>query len=282
MVMHANIHEAKIAVMAAVEYVKKTGEMKQGAQYKYVTVDDVIAKLRPAMVEHGIHFAPTAMNVMHQEQYQTSRGTLMNRVILGVGYRLSHVSGTFEDGFAVGEGSDSGDKACNKAMTAAKKYALLQSFCLETGEDDPDHDPSSEQERDRTKNGSAKGSSKTNCKGASNGAPTKLQEFHAKLVSLKPGQLVEKIVNFDEQPDKAIAHFGSKDDADVARAAVVSELYKKLDIDVGFQSVPNKVETFSKWFEENAQQFLAPLQVDTLRAKIDRQRKTAQESADKM
>lgn len=282
MVTHANIHEAKIAVMAAVEYVQKTGKMEQGARYKYVTVDEVIANLRPAMVEHGIHFSPTAMQVMHQEQYTTNKGALMNRVILGVAYRLSHIGGSFEDGFAVGEASDSGDKACNKAMTAAKKYALLQSFCLETGEDDPDHDPSSEQERDKAKNGSANGNGKTSGKSASTGAPTKLQEFYAKLVSLKPGQLVEKIVHFDEMPDKAIATFGSKDDADVARAAAVAALYKKLDIDVGFQSVPNMVETFSRWFEENAQQFLAPLQVDTLRAKIDRQRKTAQETADKM
>lgn len=278
MVTHANIHEAKIAVMADVEYVQKNGVMKQGKGYKYVAVDDVIARLRPAMVEHGIHFSPTGMNVMFQEQYQTSGGTMMNRVILGVSYRLSHVSGSYEDGYSVGEASDSGDKACNKAMTAAKKYALLQSFCLETGEDDPDHDPSSDQER-----GKANGANgKANGKASSHGAPTKLQEFHAKLVSLKPPQLVERIVKFDEQPDKAIETFGSKDDADVARAVVVSELYKKLDIDVGFQSIPKKVDAFSRWFEENAQQFLAPMQVDTLRAKIERQRQTAQETADKM
>jgi hypothetical protein len=39
-----------------------------------------------------------------------------------------------------------GDKATAKAMTGAYKYALRQTFCIETG-DDPDKDPSVDQER---------------------------------------------------------------------------------------------------------------------------------------
>ena len=34
-----------------------------------------------------------------------------------------------------GEGSDTGDKASNKALTGAYKYALRQTFCIETGDD---------------------------------------------------------------------------------------------------------------------------------------------------
>lgn len=34
----------------------------------------------------------------------------------------------------IGEAMDSGDKSCNKAMSAAQKYAFLQIFCIPTEE----------------------------------------------------------------------------------------------------------------------------------------------------
>ena len=43
------------------------------------------------------------------------------------------------------EGMDSGDKAANKAMAVAHKYALLQALCITEDMVDPDreaHDPS--------------------------------------------------------------------------------------------------------------------------------------------
>ena len=46
----------------------------------------------------------------------------------------------------LGDGADTGDKASYKAMTGAMKYALRQTFVIETG-DDPDDTPSDVQER---------------------------------------------------------------------------------------------------------------------------------------
>jgi hypothetical protein len=46
----------------------------------------------------------------------------------------------------VGEGMDVGDKSGNKCMTAARKYAMIMAFNIETGLD-PDDTPSQEQER---------------------------------------------------------------------------------------------------------------------------------------
>ena len=70
---------------------------------------------------------------------------MVNTVIQAT-LRFSHApSGTSIDVTAVGEGSDAGDKGANKAMTGLYKYALRQTFCIETG-DDPDKFASEERE----------------------------------------------------------------------------------------------------------------------------------------
>jgi len=45
----------------------------------------------------------------------------------------------------VGEAEDSSDKAANKAMAAAYKYALVQLFCIPTSDDPDAHDPAGEE-----------------------------------------------------------------------------------------------------------------------------------------
>jgi hypothetical protein len=60
---------------------------------------------------------------------------------------------------AVGEGTDYGDKSCNKSMTVGLKYALRQTLLIETG-DDPDQFNSAdfEQARDRVEHDRPKSS----------------------------------------------------------------------------------------------------------------------------
>ena len=57
-------------------------------------------------------------------------------------YRFFTVDGSYIDAVVVGEGMDSGDKATNKAMSVAFKYACFQTFCIPTENliDDPDAD----------------------------------------------------------------------------------------------------------------------------------------------
>lgn len=57
-------------------------------------------------------------------------------------YRFFAVDGSYVDAVVVGEGMDSGDKATNKAMSVAFKYACFQTFCIPTENliDDPDAD----------------------------------------------------------------------------------------------------------------------------------------------
>lgn len=128
-------------------YVQKTGRMDAGpARYTYAREGDFIAAVRPLMETHGVTVSPVSMQVLTNETFERRNGGTAYRVVVLVTFRFLHSSGDQMTVQAIGEGQDSGDKAFNKAMTAAMKYALRQSFCVETG-DDPDDTPSHEQER---------------------------------------------------------------------------------------------------------------------------------------
>lgn len=139
-----SIHEAINAVMKEVGYVQKT--RTQGLNYSYAGEAALIQALRPSMVEHGIYVSVSKIHSIQREQYTTAKGTAMtNTVIYGV-VKFTHVSGDAIEVESGGEGSDSGDKSLNKAMTGMYKYALRQTFNIETG-DDPDKFSSDEQEQ---------------------------------------------------------------------------------------------------------------------------------------
>lgn len=133
--MPSNIHEAVNAVMQEVGYVKKS--RSNGLNYSYAGEAALIAALRPAMVEQGIYMHVQDVTFT-RENYTTAKGTAMVNTVARAVIRFTHApSGTFIDVAALGEGSDAGDKSANKAMTGLYKYAMRQTFCIETG-DDPD------------------------------------------------------------------------------------------------------------------------------------------------
>jgi len=133
--MHKNIHEAINAVMDEVGYVKKS--KAANLNYSFAGEAALIAAIRPSMVEHGIYMSVAKINDIRRENYTTAKGTAMVNTIISADVKFAHVSGDSIIVSAVGEGSDAGDKSANKAMTGLYKYALRQTFCIETG-DDPD------------------------------------------------------------------------------------------------------------------------------------------------
>jgi hypothetical protein len=139
MAEHKGIHEAIAAIYSSINgYVQKT--KSDGLRYSFASEADLIAKLRPAMVEHNVYVQVLEYRDVERAVVTTSKGASMNVCLLKAIVRFTHgPSGTFVDVQSLGEGADSGDKAGNKAMTCAYKYALRQTFCIETG-DDPDRD----------------------------------------------------------------------------------------------------------------------------------------------
>lgn len=136
MIEHKNIHEAINGVMEEVGYVKKS--RSAGVNYSFAGESALIAALRPAMVEHGIYMHVAKIESVTRENITTKSGTQMVNTLISAIIRFTHsTSGTSIDSASTGEGFDSGDKSANKAMTGLYKYAMRQTFCIETS-DDPD------------------------------------------------------------------------------------------------------------------------------------------------
>lgn len=134
-----NIHEAIVAVMEQVGYVRK----QRGANLNYTYAGEaaLIAALRPWMVQYGIYLSVSDIAEVVEQDIPRERG-ISWRVSLTSRVRFVHSpSATYIDVAARGEAMDVSDKANNKAMTAALKYALRQTFLIETGDDPDDHQP---------------------------------------------------------------------------------------------------------------------------------------------
>lgn len=152
--MSKNVYSAINQVMQQVGYVEKKGAMSgYGDKYSYAKESDFIAAIRPAMVEVGLVMYPVGVEDLQVTTYQTAKGTTMNHIVGLFSFAIAHAeSGEMITVKALGDGTDTGDKASYKAMTGAMKYAMRQAFVIETG-DDPDDSPSSEQERQPEKKG---------------------------------------------------------------------------------------------------------------------------------
>ena len=123
-------------VMSQVGYVQKT--TSGNLNYSFASESALIAALRPPMVAAGLVLHVAQLLELRQDTFETKNKAVMNRAtVLGI-VRLTHTpSATTLDVAACGEGMDVGDKSVNKAMTGMLKYALRQTFLIETG-DDPD------------------------------------------------------------------------------------------------------------------------------------------------
>ena len=122
---------------------KDSKNAQQG--YKFRGIDAVYNALNPVMSELGLFISPEIIDHRREERIsektyngQTTQ-TLLKYSILTIRYTLYAPDGSNVSCTVVGEGMDSGDKASNKAMSVALKYACFQLFMIPTEEMvDPD------------------------------------------------------------------------------------------------------------------------------------------------
>ena len=124
-----NVHQRMAQAMHTVTYIQK--EKKKGMQYSIVSHDTVTAKVRPVLLQYGVHYYPA-----HMELKQDGNRTECTMIVRFV--NVENPSDSF-DVVSAGYGIDNSDKGPGKAISYAVKYALLKAMGLETG-DDPDHD----------------------------------------------------------------------------------------------------------------------------------------------
>lgn len=142
----AKIYEAICNVMSDIGVVGKN-DVNKTQGFKYRGIDAVMNALNPAMIKHKVFVAPEVIEQQREERTTAKGGTLLFS-ICKVKFRFFTTDGSSVEVVTIGEGMDSGDKATNKAMSIAFKYACFQLFCIPTEElmDDPDKEsqPSSE------------------------------------------------------------------------------------------------------------------------------------------
>jgi len=138
--MKRNLLQRIHAVMADVHYVQKDTSVSMGkGSYKAVSHDAVTAKVRDAMVKHGVvcfieHIQVEDDELEFENKFGKRRET---RTKIKGAVKFCNIDDPMDvlTVEAIGYGLDSGDKSPGKAISYMFKYALLKTFMLETGED---------------------------------------------------------------------------------------------------------------------------------------------------
>lgn len=126
------VHEALTLVMRDVGAIGKNRQADQRmGGYAFRGIDDLYNALHGPLVDHGVFFVPEVLDEQ-ESSYQTSGGATMRLVRVRVRYRFYGPDGEHIEAVTTGEAADTGDKAANKAMTAALKYLLFQVLCIPT------------------------------------------------------------------------------------------------------------------------------------------------------
>ena len=147
------IYSAIPSVMNDMGVVAKDKVNKQQG-FKFRSIDDVYNALHPALAKNKVFIVPEIVNQSREIKVMKS-GTEMIHVICNIKFVFYAEDGSSIETTIIGEALDTGDKATNKAMAIAYKYACFQVFCIPTEEmDDPDAE---RPELDEADNGKPKG-----------------------------------------------------------------------------------------------------------------------------
>ena len=129
------IYKKMSDVMKEIRYVGK--DQKNAAQgFKFRGIDQFVNALYPALTKHGVFMTPRSTSYV-QSLKDVTRSNGKAGVDKHVAIQMEY-DFFAEDGSKVtvgpvpAEGLDSGDKATNKALSAALKYALIQTFSVPT------------------------------------------------------------------------------------------------------------------------------------------------------
>jgi hypothetical protein len=111
-------------------------QKNQAQGFKFRGIDQFVNSLYPALTKNGVFMAPRCVREDHElKEVQRSSGKagIDKHVTILMEYDFFAEDGSkVTVGPIPAEGLDSGDKATNKALSAALKYALIQTFSIPT------------------------------------------------------------------------------------------------------------------------------------------------------
>lgn len=162
--MSEKIYTAINAVMSEIDPIAKEKRNVQ-QNFMYRGIDDVMNALNPAFIKHKIFAVPEVLSQTREERVSSNNKALIYS-ICRVKYTFFADDGSHVNVVTIGEGMDSGDKATNKAMAVAFKYACFQLFCIPTeemsAEDARPVDPDKESHEVKPANNANTGQKKSN------------------------------------------------------------------------------------------------------------------------
>ena len=126
------IYELIPKIMGEIGHIGKDKTAKaEKFSYKFRGIEDVYNVVGPVLVKHGVFIVPSVKSLA-VKQVSTYSGKSATQIVMEVAYRFYAPDGSFVEAITVGESMDTSDKAANKAMSDAMKYAVWQTFCIPT------------------------------------------------------------------------------------------------------------------------------------------------------
>jgi hypothetical protein len=115
------------------------GDYNQSQNFAYRGINSLMDAMAPMLAEAGLMITPKVLTITPGERATRNGGVMITNVVRVEYTFVSTKDGTTHIAESCGEGFDSGDKSLAKAMTAAYKSLLIQSFCIPlTGTPDAD------------------------------------------------------------------------------------------------------------------------------------------------
>lgn len=119
--------------------IAKDSRNSQGSGYNFRGIDAVYNVLSGIMANKGLCIIPRMLTRTCEERTSKSGGALFYVTVEAEFDLVSAEDGSKHTARTFGEAMDSGDKATNKAMSAAYKYMAFQTFAIPTqGDNDAD------------------------------------------------------------------------------------------------------------------------------------------------
>lgn len=135
-----NVYQAIAAVQGelATQGIAKNNKNKEQG-YQFRGIDDVYNALAPLLSKYQLCILPEVESREEKKETSSSNKVLFHVIVRSRFTFVSATDGSKHQVVTYGQAMDSADKATNKAMSAAYKYACLQTFCIPTeGDNDAD------------------------------------------------------------------------------------------------------------------------------------------------
>lgn len=134
-----NLYQKLAKITGEIGVIAKDGNNQQ-QKYKYIEYETIAGKFRELFSKYGVVLIPSMVE-QERSAITTSRGSSGVSTVCHFEFTVVNADKP-DDRFVVkwqGEAADYGDKATNKAATAAVKYYLMRQFNISSkGDEDPD------------------------------------------------------------------------------------------------------------------------------------------------